>query len=214
VADTEQVEGVPLQRRGCGGKPEAGQGGAGGLDLVEADCGQISEQAVEAVHGKIALGALRRRFGQGDWSITDRLRTELCLDAPWSQPRLPQLPSPAGSYSIPITAPSPRLPSLVVATRRGCPRDPHHLDIPAATRPYGKLGDDYFSRRLDPGRETRRLIAKLEALGHQVTPPVRRLTRRTPGSAKAPRGAACPAKAIHVSGRYVHATREAQTGSA
>jgi hypothetical protein len=27
----------------------------------------------------------------------------------------------------------------------------------------------YFTRRLDPERETRRLIAKLEALGHRVT---------------------------------------------
>jgi hypothetical protein len=169
VADTEQVEGVPLQRRGCGGKPEAGQHGAGGLDLVEADRGQISEQAVEAVRGKIALGALRRCFGQGGWSITDRLRTELCLDAPLVAAAAAAVAFPAGSYSVPITAPSPRLPSLVVATHRGRPRDPHHLDVPAGTRPYGKLGADYFSRRLDPGRETRRLIAKLEALGHQVT---------------------------------------------
>ena len=35
--------------------------------------------------------------------------------------------------------------------------------------PYSELGADYFDRRLDPERETRRLIAKLEALGHQVT---------------------------------------------
>ena len=35
--------------------------------------------------------------------------------------------------------------------------------------PYQELGADYFDRRLDPERETRRLIAKLEALGHQVT---------------------------------------------
>ena len=34
---------------------------------------------------------------------------------------------------------------------------------------YDELGADYFTRRLDPDRETRRLIAKLEALGHQVT---------------------------------------------
>jgi transposase len=32
-----------------------------------------------------------------------------------------------------------------------------------------ELGADFFTRRLDPGRETRRLIAKLEALGHQVS---------------------------------------------
>jgi transposase len=39
----------------------------------------------------------------------------------------------------------------------------------ATCRPYGELGADYFTRRLDPDRETRRLIAKLEALGHQVS---------------------------------------------
>jgi transposase len=35
--------------------------------------------------------------------------------------------------------------------------------------PYDDLGADFFTRRLDPDKETRRLIAKLEALGHQVT---------------------------------------------
>ena len=39
----------------------------------------------------------------------------------------------------------------------------------ATGTPYGELGADFFTRRLDPGRETRRLIAKLEALGHQVS---------------------------------------------
>jgi len=39
----------------------------------------------------------------------------------------------------------------------------------ATGTPYNELGADYFDRRLDPERETRRLIAKLEALGHQVT---------------------------------------------
>ena len=39
----------------------------------------------------------------------------------------------------------------------------------ATGTPYQELGADYFDRRLDPERETRRLIAKLEALGHQVT---------------------------------------------
>jgi transposase len=39
----------------------------------------------------------------------------------------------------------------------------------AGGTPYSELGADYFTRRLDPHRETRRLIAKLEALGHQVT---------------------------------------------
>jgi transposase len=46
----------------------------------------------------------------------------------------------------------------------------------ATGRPYdelaaviSELGADYFTRRQDPERETRRLIARLEALGHQVT---------------------------------------------
>jgi transposase len=39
----------------------------------------------------------------------------------------------------------------------------------ATGKPYDELGDDYFTRRLDPERETRRLIARLEALGHAVT---------------------------------------------
>jgi transposase len=39
----------------------------------------------------------------------------------------------------------------------------------ATGTPYDELGADYFTRRLDPERETRRLIAKLEALGHQVS---------------------------------------------
>jgi transposase len=39
----------------------------------------------------------------------------------------------------------------------------------ATGRPYDELGEDYFTRRLDPERETRRLIAKLEALGHTVS---------------------------------------------
>src|SRR5438128_1106894 len=41
--------------------------------------------------------------------------------------------------------------------------------ILATGTPYDELGEDYFTSRLDPGRETRRLIAKLEALGHTVT---------------------------------------------
>ena len=41
--------------------------------------------------------------------------------------------------------------------------------ILATGRPYDELGADFFTRRLDPERETRRLIAKLEALGHQVS---------------------------------------------
>ena len=41
--------------------------------------------------------------------------------------------------------------------------------ILATGKPYHELGADYFTRRLDPERETRGLIAKLEALGHTVT---------------------------------------------
>jgi transposase len=39
----------------------------------------------------------------------------------------------------------------------------------AAGQPYHELGASYFTSRIDPERETRRLIAKLEALGHTVT---------------------------------------------
>ena len=41
--------------------------------------------------------------------------------------------------------------------------------ILATGKPYSELGADYFTRRQDPDRETRRLIAKLQALGHTVT---------------------------------------------
>jgi transposase len=39
----------------------------------------------------------------------------------------------------------------------------------ATGTPYDELGEDYFTTRMDPERETRRLIARLEALGHAVT---------------------------------------------
>jgi transposase len=39
----------------------------------------------------------------------------------------------------------------------------------ATGKPYDELGSDYFTRLLDPERETRRLVARLEALGHAVT---------------------------------------------
>jgi transposase len=39
----------------------------------------------------------------------------------------------------------------------------------ATTKPYHDLGTGYFTNRSDPEKETRRLIAKLEALGHNVT---------------------------------------------
>lgn len=35
--------------------------------------------------------------------------------------------------------------------------------------PYRELGGDYFRRRVDPDREARRLVARLQALGHTVT---------------------------------------------
>jgi len=41
--------------------------------------------------------------------------------------------------------------------------------ILATATPCHDPGADYFTTRLDPERETRRLIAKLQALGHQVT---------------------------------------------
>jgi transposase len=34
---------------------------------------------------------------------------------------------------------------------------------------YTDLGADYLDRRVDPAKETRRLVAKLQALGHTVT---------------------------------------------
>jgi transposase len=36
-------------------------------------------------------------------------------------------------------------------------------------KPFHELGEDYFINRRDPERETARLIAKLQALGHTVT---------------------------------------------
>jgi transposase len=36
-------------------------------------------------------------------------------------------------------------------------------------KPYHELGADYFTRLQDPEHETRRLIARLQALGHRVT---------------------------------------------
>jgi hypothetical protein len=42
-------------------------------------------------------------------------------------------------------------------------------NVLATDTPYADLGPDFYDRRGDPERETRRLIAKLEALGHSVT---------------------------------------------
>ena len=41
--------------------------------------------------------------------------------------------------------------------------------ILATGKPCEEPGADYLTRRLDPERETRRLITRLEALGHRVT---------------------------------------------
>jgi len=35
--------------------------------------------------------------------------------------------------------------------------------------PYTELGADFYARRIDPQQETRRLIARLQALGHKIT---------------------------------------------
>jgi transposase len=65
------------------------------------------------------------------------------------------------------------------ATAPSSPRESHHrgrarhpgdhLACPGHREAYGELGEDYFTRRADPERETRRLVQKLEALGHTVT---------------------------------------------
>lgn len=39
----------------------------------------------------------------------------------------------------------------------------------ASNQAYADLGPDFYARRADPEKETRRLLARLEALGHQVT---------------------------------------------
>jgi len=42
-------------------------------------------------------------------------------------------------------------------------------NVLATDSPYADLGAGFYDRRNDPERETRRSIAKLEALGHTVT---------------------------------------------
>ena len=65
----------------------------------------------------------------------------------------------------------------------------------AAGRPYDELGADYFTAAWTP-KETRRLIAKLEALGHPSASSQPPDPAQEPGSANAPPGAAaCPAGA-------------------
>jgi transposase len=41
--------------------------------------------------------------------------------------------------------------------------------VPVTGKPYTDLGEDFYANRTDPAKETQRLIAKLEALGHKVT---------------------------------------------
>ena len=54
--------------------------------------------------------------------------------------------------------------------RRRRPRHTRdHLALLATGQPYDELGKNYSTTRLDPEQETRRLVAKLEALGHAVT---------------------------------------------
>jgi hypothetical protein len=51
-------------------------------------------------------------------------------------------------------------------------------NVLASDTRHADLGADFYNHRNDPERETRRLIAKLEALGHTVTNQSRRLTRK------------------------------------
>ena len=62
VGDAEEFEGPPLQWGGGGDLGECGHV-VGGLNLVGAEGGQIGEQAGEAVHRGVILGAFTRGFG-------------------------------------------------------------------------------------------------------------------------------------------------------
>ena len=42
-------------------------------------------------------------------------------------------------------------------------------NVLASDKPYAELGSDFYERHIDPERETRRLITKLNALGHTIT---------------------------------------------
>jgi len=64
VADAEQVEGPALERGGGGDEPEAGLGGVRGCDGVQADGGQVAQQAGEAVHREVVAGVLGGGLGQ------------------------------------------------------------------------------------------------------------------------------------------------------
>ena len=41
--------------------------------------------------------------------------------------------------------------------------------VMATGAPYDEVGEDYFTTRIDPEREIRRLVARLQALGRAVT---------------------------------------------
>lgn len=72
----------------------------------------------------------------------------------------------------------------------------------ATGKPYHELGAGYFTTCLDPERETRCLIAKLEAsAGRSPFSQPPNPARNEPGFPHAPPGAAaCQLRAIHVSG--------------
>jgi hypothetical protein len=55
-------------------------------------------------------------------------------------------------------------------TRNMCDLVSHSSShIMVTAKPYYELGAGYFASLQDPERETRRLIARLQALGHTVT---------------------------------------------
>jgi transposase len=81
--------------------------------------------------------------------------------------RLPQIPVPPARHEmgrLPLPARQEE------SHHRGRARHPgDHLACPGHREAYDELGEDYLTRRADPERETRRLVQKLEALGHTVT---------------------------------------------
>src|SRR5271166_3907640 len=64
VRDAEEFEGSPLQR-GEGGEFDEWRHVVGGLDVVDADGGQILEQGGEAMHRVVVFGAFAGGFGEG-----------------------------------------------------------------------------------------------------------------------------------------------------
>ena len=71
---------------------------------------------------------------------------------------------PATGHQVPVQC---VVPALTVRPARPGPGQPDRYADPG--KPCHELGAGYFTRRLDPERETRRLIARLKALGHRVT---------------------------------------------